>query len=380
MRLLVLALALSLPTGAFAAEFTPEKPKSTPLAPAAAGARRVWMHDFAAMNYSKAVLYDADTGRLLGTVDTGYEGMELELTAKGERFFVAGTFLSRGFRGKRTDAITTFDASTFEPTGEIEIPAKRLLGMPTSAHASLLDDERFLGVYNFSPASTVSIVDLEKKRFAGELELAGCALLYPLGPRRFASLCGDGGVLEVSLDDAGKEKARKTLAKFFDPGVDPLIEKGVRAGGFWHFVSFAGDVYVLDGSGDALAAGPRWPLTTPAERKDGWLPGGLQPFALHAATSRLYVLMHRGGPGSHKDPGEAVWVYDLVTKQRVQQIALGEPATSIAISADAAPLLYSAFLVSPALQVYDATKGQRVRTIESAANWPGLLQAVGGAR
>jgi methylamine dehydrogenase heavy chain len=186
MRCLVLAFALLLHGGAFAAEFTPEKPEASDLAAAAPGARRVWMHDFAAMNYSKAVLYDADAGRLLGTVDTGYEGMELELSAKGEHFFVAETFLARGFRGKRTDVITTFDAKTFRPTGEIEIPAKRLLGMPTSAHASLLDDERFLGVYNFSPASTVSVVDLEKKRFAGELELAGCALVYPLGPRRFA--------------------------------------------------------------------------------------------------------------------------------------------------------------------------------------------------
>jgi methylamine dehydrogenase heavy chain len=379
MRVVPVALATFCAASlALAAEFTPEKPATSDLA-SAGSSRRVWLHDFAATNYSKAVLYDADAGRLLGTVDTGYEGMELELSAKGPRFFVAETFLSRAFRGKRTDVVTTFDSKTLLPTGEIEIPAKRLLGMPTSAHSALLDDERFLLVYNFSPKSSVSVVDLEKKRFAGELELAGCALVYPLGPRRFASLCGDGGALEVTLDDAGKEKARKTHKQFFDPGVDPLIEKGVRAGKFWFFMSFAGDVYTLDDTGSELALGERWSLTNPAERKDGWLPGGLQPFALHAPTSRLFVLMHQGGPGSHKDPGESVWVFDLPKQQRVQQIALGEPATSIAVSGDAAPLLYSAFLVSRALQVYDAGKGERLRTIETAANWPALIQPAGDA-
>src|SRR5262245_49176246 len=176
----VVLAALCAASLALAADFTPEKPATSELGPTPSG-RRVWLHDFAATNYSKAVLYDADAGRLLGTVDTGYEGMELELSAKSPRFFVAETFLSRAFRGKRTDVVTTFDAKSLLPTGEIEIPAKRLLGMPTSSHAALLDDERFLLVYNFSPASSVSVVDLEKKRFAGEVELAGCALVYPVG-------------------------------------------------------------------------------------------------------------------------------------------------------------------------------------------------------
>lgn len=379
MRLAVLGLVLSLATGgALAADFTPEKPGTAALA--SGGGRRVWVHDFAAVNYSKATLYDADAGKPLGSVDTGYEGMELELSAKGPRFFVAETFLSRGFRGERTDVVTTYDATTLLPTGEIAIPAKRLLGMPTAAHSALLDDERFLVVYNFSPASTASVVDLERGSFAGEIELAGCALLYPLGPRRFASLCGDGGVLEVGLDDAGKELRRKVYKKVFDPAIDPLSEKAVRAGSSWLFVSFAGDVYTLDASGAELAFPARWSLTSDAERKARWLPGGLQPFALHVRAGRLYALMHQGGPGSHKDPGDAVWVFDLATRKKVQAIALAEPATSIAVSADAEPLLYSALLVSPSLHVYDASKGARLRTIEAAAGWPALLQPVAAPR
>ena len=371
----VLSLAFLAPVAphAMAADFVAEAAKTAPLPD---GPHRVWLHDLATVNYSKATLFDGDTGKLLAELDTGYQGQELELAAKTPRFFSAETYLSRGFRGTRTDVVTIFDARTLLPTGEIEIPAKRLLGMPTSAYASLLDDERFLLAYNFSPASTVSVVDLERAVFVGEIEIAGCALIYPLGPRRFASLCGDGSLLEVTLDEDGREKARKAHAKVFDPGVDPLMEKAVRAGSQWLFVSFAGDVYPVEAAGAELAFGAKWPLASADERAAKWLPGGLQPFALHAASGRLYTVMHQGGPGSHKDPGRVVWVYDLAAKKRVQKLSLAELATSIAVSQDAAPLLYSAFLGAPALVVYDARAGSRLRAIENAAVWPALLQPI----
>ena len=373
-RTAAFALALSLvgPLSAqvFAADFVPETATTAPLA---GGPHQVWVHDIAGISYTKATLFDADSGRLLGSVDTGYLGMKLELSAKAARFFAAETYLSRGFRGDRTDVVTVYDAKTLKPLSEIEIPAKRMLGMPTTVHSSLLDDERFLVAYNFSPASTVSVVDLEGERFASEIEVAGCALVYSLGPRRFASLCGDGGLLELALDDAGRELRRKVYPKLFDPSVDPLMEKAVRAGATWYFVSFAGDVHPVDASGAEIVFGAKWPLASASERAAKWLPGGLQPFAVHVESGRLYALMHKGGRDTHKDPGETVWVFDLATKKRVQTIALSEPATSIAISADAA-LLYSAFLGSPTLSVYDARGGKRLRGIEQAAAWPALLQ------
>ena len=93
-----------------------------------------------------------------------------------------------------------------------------MLGMPTSAHAGLLDDERFLLAYNFSPASTVSVVDLEAGSFVGEIELAGCALIYPLGPRRFTTPVRRRG---PARGDARRRRAartsRKVNAKLFDP-------------------------------------------------------------------------------------------------------------------------------------------------------------------
>jgi methylamine dehydrogenase heavy chain len=369
------ALSAAQATHATAADFVPETATTAPLV---GGPHQVWLHDVAGIDYTKAALFDGDTGKRLAQVDTGYLGQELELSAKTPRFFSAETYLSRGYRGTRTDVITIFDAKRLQPTDEIEIPAKRMLGMPTSAHTTLLDDERFLVAYNFSPASTVSIVDLEAKKFVGEIEVAGCAMTWGLGPRRLMSLCGDGSVLELTLDDSGRERGRKVHPKVFDPAVDPLMEKAVRVGPKWYFFSFAGDVYGVDASGPALAFEPKWSLATADERTKKWVPGGVQPFAANASSGRLYTLMHQGGPGTHKDPGQSIWVYDLATKKRAQTIALGELSSSIAVSADASPLLYSAFIGSPALVIYDARSGKKLRAIENAVGMPGLLQPLAG--
>jgi hypothetical protein len=43
------------------------------------GRHRVWLHDLMGIGYAKAALFDADTGRQLAQIDTGYLGMELEL-------------------------------------------------------------------------------------------------------------------------------------------------------------------------------------------------------------------------------------------------------------------------------------------------------------
>ena len=82
----------------------------------------------------------------------------------------------------------------------------------------MLDDERFLVVFNQDPPSSVSVVDLETRRFAGEIVDRGLRARLPGGPRRFGTLCGDGTALEVELDDGRAEGARRRAASaFFDP-------------------------------------------------------------------------------------------------------------------------------------------------------------------
>ncbi len=116
-----------------------------------------------------------------------------------------------------------------------------------------------------------------------------------------------------------------------------------------------------------------WWLTSEAERKAGWRPGGVQQLAVNGAKSRLYAIMHRGGIETHKDPGKDVWVFDVSTRQRVQQIALKSLASSIQLSNDAQPLLYSILIDDPNLDIYDAAAGKLLRSVAHVGTSPTLM-------
>ena len=91
-------------------------------------------------------------------------------------------------------------------------------------------------VSNMTPATSVSVVDVKARKFIAEIETSGCNLVYPVGNRAFASLCGDGTVQVVSLDEQGNLKGRERSAKFFDPDKDPVTEKASRFGDTWLFI------------------------------------------------------------------------------------------------------------------------------------------------
>jgi methylamine dehydrogenase heavy chain len=193
-------------------------------------------------------------------------------------------------------------------------------------------------------------------------------------------LCQDGSLLLVRLNDDGTEAARARSAPFFDPGQDPVTEKGVRLGARWLFTSFGGNLHEVDLSAEQPSFPGPWALTGAADRAESWRVGGAQHLAIHAASGRLYSLMHQGGEHSHKDPGTEVWVYDVAKRARVQRIALEHPALSLAVTQDAAPVLL-ATEGSPVIHVYDALSGAHRRTIEGIGQTPLLLQTVaGGAR
>ncbi len=393
---LVFSLLVALPA---AAELTAEKTGTVLTLPAKPGVHWFWVGDFVLM---RSALFDADTTRMLGMVDggQGVSGVYPRYAAERGEIYVPEAVYSRGRRGKRIDLVTIYDAKTLSVIGDVEIPPK----MADAAHgvglAALLDDGRFFAVFNLTPASSVSIVDLETRSFVGEIDTAGCALVYAAGPRRFVMLCGDGKARLVTLDEAGHETSRVDSIAFFDPATDPVTEKGVRGGDSWYFASFDGQLHQLDVSGDKPRAEPPWSLFTDADRRADWRIGGAQHLALHRATGRLYSIVHKGGPGSHKDPGTEIWVYDLEKKARVQrievrnllvpfigaQITLGadsaeaewsgsfmarllgwllpnEGAHAVAVTQDDAPVLIVGNIEYGAVAIYDAMTGKHLRDI-----------------
>ncbi len=392
LRILSTALAAVLGPAAAAAPFAGDRPGTIETLPAAPDPHWVWVHD---MNYDnmadgRAILVDGDGGRVLGMLYAGYSFNQLTIPRDAAAIYSAETHYSRTTRGTRTDVVTIYDPRTLAPSGEIPLPPKRGSTIPTLHNAVLTDDDRFMLVFNITPATSVSVVDVRERRYAGEIETPGCSLIYPAGPRRFFMLCMDGSALVVTLDDRGGAAGKERTPVFFDPQVDPLSEKGVRIGGRWYFTSFEGWLHTVDVSGPALAFPERWSLLDAGERAANWRVGGRQQIAAHAASGQIFVLTHQADPklNTRKDPGQDVRVYDVAQRKRTRMFRLKDLTDSLQLSQDAQPLLFAAFVAVDAVNVYDAASGTWLRRVTDvgstptslAVPWTGAQSAGGGAK
>jgi methylamine dehydrogenase heavy chain len=388
------AVWLACTAGPAQADVDPDEHGHVAILPATPSPHWVWVPDRVLQH---AVLFDGDSGAMLGTLDGTFSlsGPPPLFSPKRGEIYVVDQVYARGHRGERKDYVTIYDATTLVVRGEVEIPPHSASIGHGYAMAAVLDDERFLVVFNQDPANSVSVVDLESRQFVDEIVIGGCALVYPTGGSEFGTLCGNGTAIEVELDATGHQKRATRSAKFFDTIADPLTEKGVRDGARWLFASFEGKLQPVDFSAEQPVAEPSWPLFTDAERDAKWRIGGMQHLALQRATHRLYSLVHKGGPGSHKDAGASIWVYDVERHARVQEIAVpsllpafARPmlklerdgwaywlmeqllptagAHSIAVTQDAHPLLFVRHDEIGAIGVVDALSGTLLREIDEA--------------
>jgi methylamine dehydrogenase heavy chain len=374
--------------------------------PARPGPHWFWLSD---VLLHRTALFDADTGGLLGTITSGSAGVGFVIaplfSADHREIYLAETYYARGIRGERTDVVTVYDAATLQPLAEIAIPPKRGEWFPGNAANALSDDGRFMAVFNLTPATSVSIVDVKARTFTAEIGTPGCSLVFAAGPRRFLMLCANGGALSVGIDDAGHEARLERLDPFFDPRQDPLTEKAVRRANEWLFVSFEGVVHPVDVGGETPRPGATWSLVDDADRRASWRIGGAQHLAVHAASGRLYALMHQGGRDTHKEPGTEIWVYDLATHRRLQRIPVLNPLASfvgqqlaaqgrrrvarmstwllahtmpnpgidrILVTQDAHPVLVASASIPPTVTVHDAMTGEFVRDVSE----PGLASSL----
>ena len=308
-------------------------------------------------------MVDADSDdpatRVKGMFNAGFIGQFVQSRGRPE-MYVVETFYSRGTRGERTDVLTVFDKQTLAPVAEVVIPPKRFSGMPTNYHLQLVDQERLAVAYNFTPATSVTVVDVVEREFLAEIPIPGCSLVYPMNGRAFASLCMNGTMIGVQIADDGTQASMSRTDVFFDANNDPLMEKAVMVDGIAYFPTFLGRVVPVDLNGSEPMVGDEWSLL--GEGDTGWRPGGLWVTASDAAR-RIYVLMHpEGYEGSHKDPGVEVWVFDIETRSRVDRIALELPAITIAVTRDDDPLLVTTN-INLEVDVYSVTSGEYQRTL-----------------
>jgi methylamine dehydrogenase heavy chain len=348
-----LILLVSLFASAALAEIQPERTMVIETLPETWPAHWIIAHDaaFFHMSDGKLIVLDADSDeqhqRFKGFMNSSFIAMFVQARTRPE-IYVAETFRARGTRGERTDV------------GEVVIPAKRSSNMPTDYNLRLVDDEKLALIYNFTPAQSVTVVDIVAREFLAEIPIAGCALAYPMGGRAFSSLCSDGSMLTVTLGDDGQQVSSSRTEPFFDDESDPMMEKAVMAGGVAYFPTFHGNIIPVDLGAAAPVVGDSWSML--GDGDSGWRPGGLQ-LAASDGAGNLYFLMHpEGKEGSHKDPGVEVWVFDGEAESRVRRIELSLPAISISVTRDEEPLLV-ATNINMEIDVYDATSGAHLRTL-----------------
>ncbi len=308
-----------------------------------------------------------------GSFNGGYISAFTQALKKPE-MYVLEHYYDRGNRGNRADVVTIYDKATLSPVDEIVLTGPKRAEMLVSKFViSLINDERFLVFYNFTPATFATVIDLEKREVVNVVQLPTCAGIYPTGKRGFSSICSNASLVSYQLDENGKVTGQTKIEPFFDIDKDALFERPAIINGVGYFPTFTGNVQEIDLTGDSARLGEKWSLLS-AEDKN-WRPGGAW-LAATDSTRRLYVMMHENGrEGSHDDPGSEIWVFDTDKKTRVNRIPLTLPAIAFDITAGDAPRIVTTN-VEMNLEVYDAVSGKHVNTIADFYHtWPLLVYA-----
>ena len=357
----------------------------------------VWVIDGVG-DFTKSRLFDTTNGKMLGMLSTGYWSGGLVLPSGGRDIYAIQTHYSRSTRGERTDILAIYDPQTLLPKGEIEIPPRRMSGLIQKGLSSVTADNNFLVVQNFTPAQSISIIDLSNQRFVAEIESPGCTGVYANSSVTFSAICGDGSLMWVQMDATGNVIDKGFTEPFFDSYEDPVAADGVRVDDQWLYASHNGYVYPVDVSDIVPVAAERWSFLSDQERAAGWRFGGFNHINAHPQSRRLFILMQDGGEDSYEEPGTEVWVFDIDSHERVARFELEHMAMGLEVSLEDKPHLYTSAVVFPVptwavvmlavfghesslmdiadfgLDIYEAETGELERTIENVTSTPTLMQ------
>jgi methylamine dehydrogenase heavy chain len=290
-------------------------------------------------------IFDGDTGKMVGMVATS-RWSDLTLDPTNKFYYVSETIWSKINRGTRQDMLSVYDPVTLNLLSETPVPGRLIIGADRN-NFIISDDGKTGFIYNLDPASSVNVVDLEKRRMLQTIELPGCASLMPNPAGGFSALCSDGTLATVLLK--GRSATTTHSAPFFSATTDPIFGPYVydRGKAEATFLTYTGLIYQAK-IGAEPKIGEPWSLQAAAGVRPGdtrpldinWFPSGRQLMALHRATGTLYVLMRKGEFWSHKEGGDEIWVVDLANKRVKRRVPLKKTAENIEISQDAKPLIF----------------------------------------
>jgi methylamine dehydrogenase heavy chain len=331
----------------------------------AVNASRIYAHDAAFYSLTSGKIYILDVGaesrNVIGILPAA-QFPSFQISPKRQELYIAETFYSRGTRGTQTDVLTIYDERDLSRLGEIILEGnKRLQSVPQKGSLAITEDEKFLLVFNFTPASSVYVIDLETRKVVNEIETNGCMLVYSTAKSNFLSQCSDGSMMSFSLSTQGRVERQERLENVFDIDGDPLFMNSVTVNNVLYFVSFSGSILGIETKRGKAQS--KQPIALEARTSQGTplSPSGWQVITADQKDN-IYILMRENaGQGDHKYGGSYVAVYSTSKRKIVRLIHLLNEGLSIEVTSGKDPYLVVT-RSDMQIDIYTST-GQLIRTI-----------------
>ncbi len=327
------------------------------------------VHDAAFFHMSDGKVYVLDTDKdsigdqVQGMFPLSLMGSFIEAPSRGEILAIE-TFHTRGTRGDRIDVLTIWDTVNLSAIAEVILPAgKRFMGMPERVALQLLKGDRWLAIFNLSPSTSVTLVDLDTRAVLGEIPTPGCSFIYSNGDLGLSALCADGRMLTVLLNEDGSEKSRILSDVFFDSDDSPIFERPARVGDIAYFPAFDGRVQPVALTGSAALPMASWSLFGKGE--ESWAPSGIGIDG-EDDLGRIYFLMNseaNGVEGMHNAGGSEIWVFDPEARRRVLRIPLEAWGLSLAVSRGEEPKVLVTNPTDMSVELYDGLSGSFIKKL-----------------
>lgn len=283
-------------------------------------------------------VYSADDMRVTGSFSGGSWGM-FALSKDGQTGYIASGFYSRIAYGDVENVLQIFDVATNRPVKEIILPAKITQYTPSAAQLQLSADEKYIYIQNATPATSVTVVDLEKGEVVQEIPSPGCYGIYPsLEGHAFSTICSDGAFNTFTLSADGTDFESRKSEKIFDVDEDPIYLAFDRAEGDLLFISYHANVYRLSDKDGVIE---KLGVTPIAEGVDGnWGTAGYEVVSYNDANGILFVPMAADHhDGSHYHGADEIWAYDLRNDKLLYR-SPAEGINSVHVIDDAVPTVF----------------------------------------
>ena len=314
-------------------------------------------------------LYDSANGDMLGLLAPTRPSIAVN-RSRGE-VYTPESFIERRYRGKREDVIIVHDIKTLSPLAEIDVPDK-IASVFSQKIIKLLNNNRHLIVYNQVPAQSISVVDIENRKFIADISTPGCAMTLPVNQSDFLMICMDGTLQLMRLNDDGSESTRIRSQKFFSVDDDAVFDRVARTDNGWLLISHSGLAYDVSVENANISISKSWSLLDDEDAKEKWRPGGSDLISAHQQYNLAYILMHQGDIDTHYQPGNEIWIFDVKKHKRVMRYPLDKPWQDILVLQGEDPKLI-AYTDDGELQIYNALKMTLERTISNPGPH-GILQ------